>query len=102
MSDDIRNLLSEGLDLCVRARDMAERDRRRAALDASSHPDEWQASGRFDDYVKRNNIENPNYQIHTRSATIPLWLEEQYQTDLADWERRARAALMKEPNPPPP
>lgn len=99
MNDDIRTLLSQGLDLCVRARDMEEKDRRRAALDASSDPEGWQASGKFDKYVARNNIEHPEYQIHTQSATIPLWLEEQYQADLADWERRARAALMKAPPP---
>ena len=99
MSEDIRQLLSEGLDLCVRARDMETKDRRAATLAASSDPEGWQASGKFEQYVARNNIENPNYQIHTRSGTIPLWLEEQYQTDLADWESRARAALMKAPPP---
>lgn len=29
----------------------------------------------------------------TKSATVPIWAEEQYQRDLADWEARARKAL---------
>ena len=51
-----RVLLSEGLDLCVRARRLGERE-------------------------------------VTGSHTIQLWVEEQYATDLMDWEQRARAAL---------
>lgn len=67
-TDPIRLLLSEGLDLCVRARklDKAERDLV-----------EWQ-------------MRNPHI---TRSATIPIWEQEQYERDLADWEARARRAL---------
>ncbi len=29
----------------------------------------------------------------TRSGTIPLWMDEQYQKDLAAWEEKARALL---------
>jgi len=90
-----RDLLSEGLNLCVRARDLEAMDRRAAALGASCDPRGWQASGRFDDYVARNNIEDPDRPIHTRSATIPLWVERQYETDLAEWERKARHHLMQ-------
>lgn len=68
-------------------------ERRKAALDASADAEGWQASGNFDRYVTRNNIQHPEAPIHTKSATIPLWAEEQYQHDLADWEKRARAAL---------
>ncbi len=68
----LEGLLSEGLDLCVRARELADMEEKLMR----------QASMR--DY-------------ETRSGTIPLWLEEQYQTDLADWEKRSRAAL-KESN----
>lgn len=67
-TDPIRLLLSEGLDLCVRARKLDEASRELA---------EWQ-------------LRNPHI---TRSATIPLWAEDQYQRDLADWEARARKAL---------
>lgn len=53
MGDDgvcIRELLSEALDLCVRARKMDAMDRREAALGVSCDPDGWQAGGRFDTY----------------------------------------------------
>jgi hypothetical protein len=65
---DLALLLSEGLDLCVRARQM---DAGYVALK------QWQT-------------ENPHV---SRSATIPLWVEDQYQKDLAAWEARARKAL---------
>lgn len=96
----IRDLLSEGLDLCVRARKMDSMDRRDATLAVSADPDGWQASGRFDAYVERHNIQNPDKPIATRSGIVPLWLNDQYEADLADWERRARAALSK-PSPTP-
>jgi hypothetical protein len=72
-------------------------DRRRVALDASVAPEEWQASGRFDQYVDRHNIQNPDQQIHPHSATVHLWVADQYEKDLADWERRARAHLLAMP-----
>lgn len=91
---DIRTLLSEGLDLCVRARKMDAMDRRASTLAVSCDPEAWQASGRFDAYVARNNIEMPHAPIHTRSATVAVWMQEQYDKDLADWEARARKALL--------
>lgn len=72
--DQCRALLSEGLDLCVRARDM----------DAT-----------FDQYVAGNNITRPHAPISTRSATMPLWFLDQYERDLADWEAKARRHLMQ-------
>jgi hypothetical protein len=66
--DPIRLLLSEGLDLCVRARKMDEAERKLV---------EWQ-------------MQHPHV---TKSATIPLWAQDQYERDLADWEARVRAAL---------
>ena len=90
-----RELLSEGLDLCVRARKMDAMDRRAAALAASKCADEWVESGRFDGYVELHNIDRPDTQIATRSGTVALWLEEQYQTDLAAWERKSRHHLMQ-------
>ena len=65
---DAELLLSEGLDLCARARKMDAMEHERAEYYAS----------------------NPHV---TRSATIPAWAEEQYQRDLAEWESRARAYL---------
>ncbi|GGE18530.1 hypothetical protein GCM10011390_42130 [Aureimonas endophytica] len=93
MGERIRQLLSEGLDLCVRARAMDAMDRRSAALAASCDPEGWQASGDFDRYVERHNVSDADRPISTHSGTMPLWVQEQYETDLADWERRARAAL---------
>lgn len=94
MCAETARLLSEGLDLCVRARKMDEMDRRKAALTIAKEPDEWVASGQFDEYVKRHNINYPDQQIHPRSATVHLWMQDQYEKDLADWERRARAHLL--------
>jgi len=64
----LREALSEGLDLCARARRMDEMERERAEL-----------------YLR-----NPDM---TRSATIPLWAEEQYQKDLAAWEAKAKSLM---------
>jgi hypothetical protein len=60
--------LSEGLDLCARARKMASMEHEMA-----------------DTYLR-----NPDM---TRSATIPLWAEEQYQRDLAAWEAKSKALM---------
>ena len=65
-------LLSEGLDLCVRARKMDDLERKAV---------EWQ-------------MRNPGA---TRSGTIALWVQEQYETDLADWEKRVRNAMHYRP-----
>jgi len=87
-------LLSEGLDLCMRARAMDAVDRRQAALSVSSDPEGWQRHGTFDRYVEMHNEECPDRPISTRSATVALWEEDAYQTALADWERRAREHLL--------
>lgn len=98
MSDEpncCRKLLSEGLDLCVRARKLDAIDRRQSTLDWSMFPDEWLASGRFDAFVARNNIENPHAPIEPRCLTPTLWVLDQYERDLADWETRARKHLLE-------
>jgi hypothetical protein len=33
--------------------------------------------------------------MSSRSGTIALWVQEQYERDLAEWEKRARIALMQ-------
>ena len=91
--DPAKKLLFEALDLCVRARKMDAIDRRQATLDASSDPDAWQADCTFDRYVTKHNARYPDTPIATRSATVALWMEDQYARDLADWERRARDFL---------
>lgn len=90
----LEELLSEGLDLCVRARKMDAIDRRQATLAASSDPKGWQEGGRFDEHVKFHNEINPDQPIATSSATPALWMIDQYEKDLADWEKRGRDFLL--------
>jgi hypothetical protein len=91
-----RVLLGQALDLCVRARKMDAIDRRASHLAISQNPDEWQESGTFDAFVADNNAQNPHRPIATKSATVLLWMQEQYDLDLADWEARARNHLTAE------
>ena len=63
--EELQTLLAEGLDLCVRARKL---DEPVAGLDDQRTP-------------------------MTRSATPHLWVLDQYDRDLAAWEKRARKAL---------
>ena len=67
--DPIRELLAEGLDLCVRARKLDEQATL-CSLD-KYHP----------------SPEGP------RCITPHIWVIDQYEKDLADWEARARKAL---------
>ena len=95
MSAEADILLSEALDLCVRARKLDGMRRREAHLEASIDPEAWIASGRFAQFVEMSNADNRHTPISTRSATMPLWAADQYDRDLADWEQRARAYLEK-------
>jgi hypothetical protein len=70
--DEIAELLSEGLDLCVRAR----------GLDA-------QADRAMQSEMGRIWPEGP------RCGTPALWVQDQYEKDLADWEGRARSAMVR-------
>lgn len=71
-TDRLAELLSEGLDLCARARKLDEQVDR--ALQADM--------GRI-------------YPEGTRCMTPALWVQEQYETDLCEWEKRAKAALFE-------
>lgn len=93
--DELEDLLSEGLDLCMRARRMDEMDRRAATLAGSCDATAWQESGQFARYIGRHNIEYPHQQISTRSGTVALWAQEQYDKDLAEWEQKARTSLLR-------
>lgn len=88
-----RILLSEGLDLCVRARKMDAQDRTAAQMKISSAPKEW-----WDENLERrvayHNALFPDQPMSSKSGTLPLWVQDQYEHDLADWERRARHHLM--------
>ena len=88
-------LLSEALDLCVRARTLDAAMRTIAELDASASPEDWVQSGRFNRHVERHNARHPDQPITSRSGTIPIWIADQYEADLAAWERRARHHLQQ-------
>lgn len=90
-----RELLAQGLDLCVRDRDMDARDRRQATLDASCDAEGWVESGEFDRHIARHNIVYAHAPISTRSATVRLWEQDHYEKDLAAWEASARQHLMQ-------
>ncbi len=87
-------LLSEGLDLCVRARKMDAIDRTTAQIETSSAPAEWwdQNLGRR---AARHNELFPDQPMWPTSATLPLWVQDQYEKDLAEWERKARHHLQQ-------
>lgn len=89
------DLLNEALNLTVRGRTLDGIHRRADTLAASRDPKGWQASGRFDDHITRNNLtRGPWKQIEHRSLTPQLWAEDQFQRDLHDWETRTRKHLM--------
>jgi hypothetical protein len=71
-TEELAEVLSEGLDLCVRARNLDEQTER--ALQAGM--------GRI-------------FPEETRCATPALWVQEQYDTDLAAWESKARATMQR-------
>lgn len=87
-----RELLSEGLDLCVRARRLDAQDRTNMQIAMSKAPSEW-----WDEHLPRraamHNEHFPDQPMLTRSATIPIWVQDQYEKDLANWERRSRSHL---------
>lgn len=68
----LRLLLAEGLDLCIRGR----------GLDAKITEIE---SG-----LRELHASNPEM---TRSATLPLWVQMQYDEDVAAWEVKVRKVL---------
>jgi hypothetical protein len=87
-------LLNEGLNLCVRARKMDAQDRRQATLSWSGDPEKWQEDGMFDRYVERHNIENAHAPIEHRCITPQLWMQDQYDRDLAAWEQETRQHIL--------
>jgi hypothetical protein len=70
--EEIAQLLSEGLDLCVRARKLDDAmERAMLASDAAAR------------------------EGGTKCGTPALWVRDQYERDLASWEERARAGLQQ-------
>jgi hypothetical protein len=71
-------------------------DRRESTLAASKCRDEWEGSALFEEYVAEHNAD-PEFwykQIETRSLTIPIWFQDQYEKDLAIWEQESRKHLL--------
>lgn len=71
-ADELATILSEGLDLCVRAR----------GLDKQIESAIQAGMGR-------------TFPGATRCATPALWVQDQYDTDLAAWELKAKAAMTR-------
>lgn len=101
MSDIVRcgcqectHLLSRALDLAVRARKLDAQQRSNDAVERSTCGDEWERSGLFGEYAAQNNAAQPWREMMPRSATLPVWVIDQYDKDLHDWERQARLHLM--------
>lgn len=89
-----RELLSEGLDLCVRARAMDARDRTAAQMSISSAGKKWWDAN-LAARAAAHNATFPDQPMSSKSATLPLWVQEQYDKDLAEWERAARHHLLQ-------
>ncbi len=92
MADCCMKLLSEGLDLCVRARKLDAQQRTNDLVEHSPATD-------LERFAARAAFTDPDRPYMTRSATIPIWVQDQYEHDLADWERRARQHLTNHPQP---
>jgi hypothetical protein len=71
-AEELAVILSEGLDLCVRGRTMDEQVMR--AVEAGM--------GRL-------------FPGSTRCGTPAIWVQEQYDSDLKEWEAKARAAMAR-------
>ena len=96
MCDECQSLLHEALNITVRGQRLDRVNRRDDQLAASVDGAAWKASGRFDAYVEMHNHHAPEYrQIETRSLTTQMWVEDQFDKDLSDWERRARAHMIE-------
>jgi len=88
-----RDLLNEALNLAIRSEQFEEQHRRALTLAASLDPDAWQESGQFSKHVDRHNAVYPHAKIAPASATMHLWVQDQYDKDLASWTHRARAHM---------
>lgn len=67
---EMESLLHEGLDLCVRARKLDEQVMGQVCRELGSYREE-----------------------HMNCGTAHLWVQEQYEKDVAEWEEKTRKAL---------
>lgn len=95
MNDDsCRELLSEALDLCIRARSMDAIDRTAAQVAISSADKDWWDAN-LAARAARHNAMFPDQPMSSRSMTLPMWVQDQYDKDLAEWERKTRHYLQQ-------
>jgi len=87
MSDCCKILLSEGLDLCVRGRKLDAQERTNDLVDSAKGTIDLQR------YSARHNALHPESPVMTRSGTIALWVLDQYERDVAEWETKTRKHL---------
>jgi hypothetical protein len=73
--NDLLSLLSEGLDLCVRARKLDDAVSKAALAGGVGA------------------LERPHGGAGSRCLSPAIWVQDAYDRDLADWEQRARAGL---------
>ena len=67
---------------------MDAQDRTAAQMEISSAPAEWWAEN-IGRRAERHNATFPDQPMSTRCGTLALWVQDQYEKDIADWERRA-------------
>lgn len=84
--EDLARQLSKGLDLCVRARRLDAQDRTNIMTETFPGIDMTRAAPRL-------NAVFPDTPYETRSATIPVWIQQQYDTDLTAWEADTQRML---------
>lgn len=84
---ELAQMLSDGLDLCVRARRLDTIDRTNVMIETLHGGIDMERA------APRLNAITPHTPYETRSLTIPLWVEDQFQKDLAAWEAGARKLL---------
>lgn len=92
--DECTRLLSQGLDLCVRARKLDAIDRTAMQIARSIAPPDWWNENLARRAARHNEIW-PDQPMDSKSATYPMWVQDQYEKDLAEWERKSRHHLMQ-------
>ena len=93
--EDLAAQLSLGLDLCVRARRLDAQER-------TNVMDEAFPGNGLERLAPRMTANFPAQPYLTRSATIAVWVQDQYDTDLLKWETDTRAMLSRLPIHSPP